>query len=64
MPLKSFIVHAPEALLYKSSCLAPALGVTKFINITQIFWLQFVMLLKPDLDVHQPRLLILQNLIS
>jgi hypothetical protein len=47
------IMKRPEAgLLSTSSCLAPALGVTKFI------WsnLYFVVLLKSDLDVQQTHL--------
>ncbi len=44
--------HKPASeasVLNKSSCLAPALGVTKFIR----FWSQFIVLFKSDLDVQQ-----------
>ncbi len=37
----------PKAgLLNKSSCLAPALGVTAFIAVNGIFWSHFVVLLR------------------
>ncbi len=37
----------------KSSCLASALGVTKFTTIIAMNWVTFVVLLKSDLDVQQ-----------
>ncbi len=40
-------------LLNKSSCLAPTLGVTKFIIVTGS---HFAVLLKSDLDVQQTKL--------
>jgi len=40
----------------KSSCLAQALGVTKFIIVTDIIWSHFVVLLKSHLDVQQTHL--------
>jgi hypothetical protein len=40
-------------LLNKSSCLAPALGVTKFLVVTDMIWAHFDVLLKSDLDVQQ-----------
>jgi hypothetical protein len=42
--------------LNKCSCLARALGVTKFITIIAMFWSHFVVLLKSDLDVQQTHL--------
>ncbi len=47
----------PEArLLNKSSRLAPALGVPKFIIVSYIVCSHFVVLLKLDLDVQQTHL--------
>ncbi len=43
-------------LLNKSSCLAPALGVTKIIIVTDIFWSHFVVLLKSYLDAQRTHL--------
>jgi len=43
-------------LLNKSSYLAPTLGVTKFIIITDKIGSHFVAMLKSDLDVQKPPL--------
>jgi hypothetical protein len=49
--------HASEAgSLNKSSCLAPALGVSKFIIITNMIMVTIVVLLKSDLDAQQTHL--------
>ncbi len=45
----------------KSSRLAPALGVTKFIIVTDKLWSHFVVLLKSDLDVQQTHLSLLNK---
>ncbi len=37
----------------KSSCLAPALGVTKFITVTDKFWSHFVVIIKSHLEIQQ-----------
>ncbi len=57
MLLKSDLdVHEPTfseaGLLNKSTCIAAALGVTKFV--TAIAMSHFVVLLKSDLDVYEP----------
>ncbi len=44
------------SLLIKSSCLAPALGVAKFIIVTDMI---FVVSLKSDLDVQQTHIWLL-----
>jgi hypothetical protein len=52
---------ATEAsLLNKSSCLAAALGVTKFLKKLPWFWSHFVVFLKSDLDVQQTHLRLCQ----
>ncbi len=43
-------------LLNKSLCLAQALGVTKFINMRDMIWSYFVVLLKSHLDIQQTHL--------
>jgi hypothetical protein len=43
-------------LLNKSSCFAPALGVTKFTIVTNMIWSHLVVLLKSHLDVQQTHL--------
>jgi hypothetical protein len=39
--------------LNKSSCLAPALGVTKFINVRDMIWVTLCCAAKLNLDVQQ-----------
>ncbi len=43
-------------MLNKGSCLARALGVTKFINMRDMILVTIVVLLKSDLGVHQTHL--------
>ncbi len=51
------MVEAAEAgLLNRISCLAPTIGVTKFIIVTDMIGSHFVVLLKSDLDVQQTHL--------
>jgi hypothetical protein len=58
-----FNVPASEAgLLNEISCLALALGVTKFIIITDMIWVTLCLLLKSDLDVQQTHLSLYKNL--
>jgi hypothetical protein len=49
--------YAPEAGSFdKSSCLAPALGATKFAIAKNMIWSPFVVLIKSDLYVEQTHL--------
>ncbi len=57
VPIPSIDCSINEAgLLNKSSCLAAALGATKFIVVIVMNRPHFVVLLKSDLDVQQTRL--------
>ncbi len=49
-------LKAQTGLLNKSSCLAPALSVTKFTNAWDMIWSHIVVILKLDLDVQQTHL--------
>jgi hypothetical protein len=52
--MDNFIWQSCEAgLLNKSSCLAPALGVTKITNAAAMFLSLYVVLLRSHLDVEQ-----------
>jgi hypothetical protein len=51
-----FVQQTGLGLLIKSSCLAPTLGVTKFIIVTDKIGSQFAVLLKFNLDVQQNHL--------
>jgi hypothetical protein len=45
-----------EMLLYKSSCVAAALGVTEFVPIIYMYLVTLFVLLKSDIDVKQTHL--------
>jgi len=42
-----------DDLFIKRSCLAPTIGVTKFIIVIVSVWSHFVVLLKSDIDAQQ-----------